>query len=385
MLRTPRLAKKTVTFDALPLIFEGGISNYVKPLVRHVVQEARSGWTVQLLFRISVDRSRHQRYRTFRPFEGPFTGSSVVTRVPDRVLRALWGGFGYPPFSMSRRRKNAFIATTDMVPRRGSDCIGWIVYDLTPLRIPDYFDLNQKRFHKKMLGLSQRTDFIVTISENSKKDIAELLDYPENRIRVIYPGVTDRPSLYTASPPRSGQRPYVYYIGSLALNKNIDGMLRIFSDCVNRHGLDIDILLTGRDFLGSGFWNPLIQDLHIDGRVHLTGWISDDERDAYLSHAAMLWQFSWYEGFGLPVLEAASRGIPVLYSNRGSLPEIINDPEQEMDPERESEAADKAAAALTSPAILTRWKERGLQRSAAFSWSRSARNLLDDIETYVDA
>jgi len=284
---------------------------------------------------------------------------------------------------MSRRRKNAFIATTDMVPRRGRDRIGWIVYDLTPLRIPDFFNFDRKRFHEKTMDWARRTDFIVTISENSKKDIAELLHYPEDRIHIIYPGVTEPPSLPAATPPPAGPRPYIYYIGSLALNKNIDGMLRIFSECVNRHGLDIDIYLTGRDFLGPGFWESLIKDLNIEGRVHFTGWIPDDERNAYLSHATMLWQFSWYEGFGLPVLEAASRGIPVLYANRGSLPEIINDPEQEMDPERESEAADKAAAALTSPSILTRWKQRGLQRSASFSWSRSARKLLDDIETYV--
>jgi glycosyltransferase involved in cell wall biosynthesis len=156
-------------------------------------------------------------------------------------------------------------------------------------------------------------------------------------------------------------------------------MLRVFSACVNRHGLDIEMVLTGKDFCGQSFWDRLIRELNIEERVHITGWISDQERENYLNHATMLWQFSWYEGFGLPVLEAASRGIPVMYSNRGSLPEILNNPEQEVDPENENDAADKAAQALQSPDMLARWKRVGLQRSSGFSWDKSAQTLINHL------
>jgi len=205
----------------------------------------------------------------------------------------------------------------------------------------------------------------------------ELLNYPGDRICVIYPGVTPPSGTFIRSLTSSRQRPYVYYLGSLALNKNVDGMLRIFSECVNHYGLDYDIVLTGKDFCGYRFWNQLIKELNIEGRVHITGWIPDDERENYLTHAAMLWQFSWYEGFGLPVLEAASRGIPVLYANRGALPEILNNPEQEIDPENEKEAAGKAAQALQSTEILARWGKTGLQKSTEFSWDKSARIFID--------
>ena len=99
-----------------------------------------------------------------------------------------------------------------------------------------------------------------------------------------------------------------------------------------------------------------------------------------LRHAKMLWQFSWYEGFGLPVLEAAGNGIPVLCSNRGAVPEILRNPEQEIDPADETEAACRAAGALGSESTLARWSVLGRDRAAEFRWDVSASKLLQWIE-----
>jgi glycosyltransferase involved in cell wall biosynthesis len=94
----------------------------------------------------------------------------------------------------------------------------------------------------------------------------------------------------------------------------------------------------------------------------------------------MVWQFSWYEGFGLAVLEAAVRGIPVLYANRGAVPEILKNPEQEIDPTDERNAAMKAAEALSSSSKLNRWSELGRERAAEFSWDKSSSKLLKWLE-----
>jgi glycosyltransferase involved in cell wall biosynthesis len=371
--------QKDLIIDALPLLLDGGISNYVRPLVRSLLKHMGSNLRVELLFRLSFDRVRSQLYKKYLHKERSNKNIHLITHWPDRVLDKLWGRGCFLPVSLSRGTDSVFMATTEMVPKKGHVKVGWIVYDLTPLRIPQYFAGNRNDYHARMKTLAQRTDFIVTISNNSKKDLIELISYPEDRIYVIYPGVT-LPKELSPALPLAGQRPYVYYLGSLALNKNVDGMLRVFSACVNRHGLDIEMVLTGKDFCGQSFWDQLIRELNLEGRVHITGWIPDQERENYLNHATMLWQFSWYEGFGLPVLEAASRGIPALYSNRGSLPEILNNPEQEVDPENENEAADKAAQALQSPDTLARWKNIGLQRSIEFSWSKSAQRLINHLE-----
>jgi glycosyltransferase involved in cell wall biosynthesis len=371
--------QKHLIIDALPLILEGGISNYVKPLVRGLLQQRGMNLQVELLFRLSFDRRRIQFFHKYLQGEAPGKNLYFTTHWPDRLLDRLWGCGFFLPVSLSRGSDTVFIATTEMVPQRGPLKVGWIVYDLTRLRIPEFFAGNGDDYHAKMKTLAQRTDFIVTISNNSKKDLIELMRYPEDCIHVVYPGVTPPGVTHPYSPP-AHRRPYIYYLGALALNKNVDGMLRIFSACVNRHGLDLDMVLTGKDFCGQGFWDRLIQELHLEGRVLMTGWIPDQERDRYLNHATMLWHFSWYEGFGLPVLEAASRGIPVMYSNRGALPEILNHPEQEIDPANEQEAIERAVQALRSPNALERWKEIGLERSRLFSWDRSSQKLLQNLE-----
>ena len=229
-----------------------------------------------------------------------------------------------------------------------------------------------------MKSKAKRSDFVIAISECTKRDVQELLQYPQERICVIYPGITLRRDFSGSSDqPILPRRPYIYYLGALSLNKNVDGMLRIFSRCVHEHRLDADIILTGKDFCGRSFWQKIIYELRIEDRVHMTGWISEYDRERLLTHATMLWQFSWYEGFGLPVLEAASRGIPVLHADRGAVPEILRNPEQEIDPSNEEAAASKAAQALRSHETLERWKRLGIARASEFSWEKSAQKFLN--------
>jgi len=371
--------QKHLTIDALPLIFEGGISNYVTPLVRSLLEQSGSNLQLELLFRLSFNTRRIQLYNKYIQGKAPRENLHFTTHWPDRLLDKLWGCGCFLPIALSRGSDTVFIATTEMVPQKGPFKVGWIVYDLTPLRIPKFFAGSRIDYQAKMKTLARKTDFIVTISKNSKRDFIELIDYPEDRVHVVYPGVTPPRESYPDSTP-AGRRPYIYYLGSLALNKNVDGMLRVFAACVNQHGLDIDMVLTGKDFCGQSFWNHLIGELHLEGRVHMTGWIPDQEREHYLKHATMLWQFSWYEGFGLPILEAASRGIPALYSNRGSLPEILDNPEQEIDPADEQQAIERVVLALQSPSHLERWRKKGLERARLFSWDESARKLLQHLE-----
>jgi glycosyltransferase involved in cell wall biosynthesis len=174
----------------------------------------------------------------------------------------------------------------------------------------------------------------------------------------------------------STTRPFILSIGALAPNKNIDGLIRIFARCIKEHKLDYDLILVGKDFCGKAYWDELTASLDISNRVHFHEWISNEKRENLFLRATMLWQFSWYEGFGLPVLEAAARGLPVLHSNRGSLGEILQNPDQEIDPAQEEQSAQKAASVLQSPQTLEAWKQHGLKRAALFSWERSIKEFL---------
>jgi glycosyltransferase involved in cell wall biosynthesis len=369
-----------VTIDALPILLEGGISNYIRPLVEHVQTAAGSSWSVEMLFRLGPYPSRLRRYRQWKRSALPACTGRRLVLLPDRLVRGLWerglpvGAFG------QKGKRNIFLATTELFPRRRDIAVGWIVYDLVALRIPQYFPGFPESYRREMAEKAKRCDFIVAISECTKRDIVDLLGFPEERVCVVYPGFTAPAADVLGPAGGTVQRPYICYLGALSMNKNVDGMLRVFSRCVHDHGVDLDLVLTGKDFCGRPFWDRMVRDLRIEERVRFTGWIPDAERETLLRHAKMLWQFSWYEGFGLPVLEGAGNGIPVLCSNRGSVPEILRNPEQEIDPADEAEAARRAAAALGSESTLARWSALGRERAAEFRWDVSASKLLQWIE-----
>lgn len=366
--------------DATPLFFQGGISNYVASFVEQLVCDAVLRWKVHLVYRLGVSRNRLQAYRQHRSCL-PDNVETCWIFLPDRVTEFLWEKRILVPLCGKTGRESVFIATTEFVPKRRKGLTAWIVYDLTPYYLSEIFSIDKTVYIETMRQRANRTDLIIAISENTRKDVIHLLNYPEDRICVVYPG--NRPLSFQApvQPVNPyGRRPYIYYLGALALNKNVDGMLRIFSRVVNSHHIDVDIILTGKDFCGKPFWEKMIQELKIEGRVHFTGRILDDDRDRLLQGALMLWQFSWYEGFGLPVLEAAGRGVPVLHTNRGAVPEILCNPEQSIDPADESGAAARAAAALSSPETLERWKKNGLVRATEFSWEKSVNRFLKWLE-----
>ncbi len=370
---------RTLTIDALPFLGQGGISNYNRPLFEELIVQASSDWQIELIFRLGFLWSRKQLYEKYRK---RFNSSNVLIRksgLPDRWLIKRWEKKFQSKGNRDGNNNNVFLATTELVPRCQNAQVGWIVYDVTPLILPQFFKINPCDYYKEMKKRLDRTDFIIAISKTTKRDIVEKFNYPESNITVIYPGAPyscERESKVCLK----SERPYICYMGALAKNKNVDGMLRIFARCVHEHKIDYDMVLIGKDFYGKTFWNQLLKDLKIEDRVHINGWVAEEERDVILTDATMLWHFSWYEGFGLPVLEAAAKGIPVLYTNRGAVPEILDNPEQEIDPTNEDETVNKAVAILTSEDTLAELGKTSLSRAARFSWNDSATHLLEWIQ-----
>ena len=374
--------RRQLAIDALPLLLQGGISNYTRPLVEHLIPMAGDKWKIDLIFRITASWPRLKSYQLYRRDHYDKRACFKPFYMLDRWITMFWEKGYFVPLRWQTGLPGVFLATTDLVPAlkpgaRG--LVGWVLHDLIPLKTPEYFQGDVNAYARKARERAKRTDFIVAVSETTKRDIIELLNYPEDRIVVVYAGAPEV-TTQQARPRLAIKRPYVFYIGGLSRHKNVDGMLRIFARCVHEHGLDYDIVLSGKDFRGQGYWECLVRELDIKSRVHLTGWISDDERNALLARARMLWQFSWYEGFGRPVLEAAAMGVAVLYTNRGAVHEILMNSAQEIDPANEAEAARKAAAALASEEILKEWGKRGRARALNFNWTESSRTLLNWIE-----
>ncbi len=222
-------------------------------------------------------------------------------------------------------------------------------------------------------------DTIVTVSEFSKQELISLYRIKPEKIKVIYNSVPDLPATDSRFIRETLQSfhingDYFFYIGNTRPRKNIPGLLKAFTSfCRNHTG--IYLVLAGRidtSFIDVG---EEVRSLGIGSRVIQTGFITDQQKAALYRGATALVFPSFYEGFGLPVIEAQSMGTPVLTSNTSSLPEIAGEGALLVDP-RDTGAIERGMEQLMDPAARAELREKGLRNVRRFSWEQSAAQLM---------
>jgi hypothetical protein len=146
-----------MTIDALPLIFEGGISKYTRPHVENLFEHSGPTLLVELFFRMSISMARIKQYRQYKTSSNLQNGRHHLMFLPDRMVMQFWE-HGIFMSNFRHQKNNVFIATTEFVPKNGNIKVGWVVYDLVQLRIPQFFQL---------IGIP----FILLLQENSSGPI----------------------------------------------------------------------------------------------------------------------------------------------------------------------------------------------------------------------
>ena len=263
------------------------------------------------------------------------------------------------------------------------------IHDTIPERFPDLI-FPTKRNHlfwnaKTALAKWQATR-IMTVSDASAADIAALLRVPRARIDVVTEGaeavfrpIRD-PAMQRAARARHGLpegAPLLVYVGGFNRHKNvlrlIEAMPAILAACPDAH-----LAIVGRT-VGERFWDNIDElkagasrDVRASDRIAFTGEISDAEMADLLSGAQALVMPSLWEGFGLPALEAMSCGVPVLASDRGSLPEVVGAAGLYFDPGDGTALAAQAVRLLTAPGLQAALAAKALAQAATFSWDKAA-------------
>jgi glycosyltransferase involved in cell wall biosynthesis len=262
------------------------------------------------------------------------------------------------------------------------------IHDLIPLRFPEHFPVGKKGklnwFIQKLLV--KRVDHIITDSISSKKDIIDYIGIKADKVSVIYlgPNKSEKvPVRMTNKILNSYKLPekYLLYVGDINWNKNVPGLIEAFSAIKDK---TLSLVLVGKVFADK----PNIPEHHAVEQAILTSGKSDQIRclgfvpshhlSVIYSKATLYVQPSWYEGFGLPILEAMKFGCPVASSDRGSLPEIGGDAVVYFDPSKDmTTTIDKL---IKSPDKLEELSALGLVQAAKFTWDNAAKHTHDIYE-----
>ncbi|MDP2642793.1 MAG: glycosyltransferase family 1 protein [Candidatus Peregrinibacteria bacterium] len=228
---------------------------------------------------------------------------------------------------------------------------------------------------------------VVTISKNTKKDLIERLNVPEEKIEVIYNGVSDNFTLI--DDPKTFQKTlnkykikkeFLLYTGVWRYHKNLPRLIEAFAILRQKKNLDMSLVITGKPDLDYPETKDKVKELGLENDVIFTGLV-DEEELIHLYNAANIYVFpSLYEGFGLPPLESMKCGTPVVASNTSSIPEICGEENAIFfDPYNVEDIAEKIEKVYKDVDLQAKLIENGIAHASLFSWQITGEKTYDAI------
>lgn len=367
-----------VAIDGLPLLGDGGITSYVQGLVRALLAGDPAN-EYELLFR-TFPRDRRPAIERLQQDPAFARARFRCLPIPDGVLERAWAlGSLRSWLHHWTSRPDVFLATLQIAPWLGQGRVVPLVYDLIPLRFPQWYGQDALILERRLRTVAGQAGLWMVISEATKKDLQEFLGIPTGSIRVVYPGVDPA---FRASSLSSGTRevaarygiepPYILYVGGYGPHKNVETLLHAFQRIQEKCSRKFRLVLAGpRRWARKGLEET--SHLHQDEAVSFLGYVPREDLPLLYQAAELFVSVSLYEGFGLPALEAMACGTPVVASRAGALPEVVGDAGCLVDPRDVDGIAAAISNLLEDQEARRQLAERARQRSLQYSWERAAR------------
>ncbi len=254
-----------------------------------------------------------------------------------------------------------------------------VVYDMTYLRYPETMSRNNlKRLHAGIFRSIRTSDHIITISQFSRTEIAQLMKVPKEMISVI----PCAPSLAKAAVPFNRltkkwglRKPFMLYVGTIEPRKNLARLIHAFLLLKKEYAIPHQLVLAG----GKGWNNEEIYQSAAaspySSDILFPGFIFDEEKNTLYQNADVFVYPSLYEGFGMPPLEAMACGCPVVCSSAAALPEIAGDSGTFVNPLDEKSIAEGVWKVLSDEDYAAEMVRRGYSQVKKFTWEASAEKL----------
>ncbi len=274
-----------------------------------------------------------------------------------------------------------------------------LVHDAVWKKFPQYLNNFRKKIYYYLIGRGiAKADKVITVSENSKKDIKRFFDKIDEEIRVISidcdqifkEKLSDDKKAEVLAKFRLEEEGYIFYVGGFDVRKNVDALLRAYGVLYTRQSKKIEM---PRLILAGSFHSnlvPLVTDIPNiaesvmqkngipRGYIESIGFVSQEDLPFVFAGAKMFCYPSLYEGFGLPVLEAMNVGCPVVTSNISSIPEILNETEAVLvDPKNDEKIAEGMLNYLIDDDLREEKIRNAKKKSIEFSWEKTTNEIMN--------
>ncbi len=342
----------------------------------------------QYILRLTQALAQINHEDQFTIFKSRKDKTAVVTQANFKTER-LWTPSHHPlerlalsvellPFALD------VLHSPDFIPPRYTRCPTVItVHDLAFLKYPRFLTRTSARYYGQVDLAARQANHIIAVSESTKRDTVQLLGVPEDKITIIYEAahplfapINDPTQLAQVRERHHLPENFVLFVGTIEPRKNLPTLLRAFRRLRDHYKSDAVLAIAGnRGWLYEQV-DQVVAELKLEEAVRFLGGVPNEEL-VYLYNAAKLFVLpSFYEGFGLPPLEAMACGTPVVVSNISSLPEVVGDAGILINPEDVEALTVAMWRVLSDDQLRNEMREKGLKRAATFSWKRAAQETL---------
>jgi glycosyltransferase involved in cell wall biosynthesis len=326
----------------------------------------------------------------------PTSRNAYAQKLFNHVHRVAWTQVGLP-LAARRNKCDLLFASCMFGPYVQPIPTVTLIYDMAIWRHPEWYPRFWRAMNYWFTEVPARwTPQLVTISEDARRDILHYFRVPPERVQSIHLGI-DLPNVPagddTAVLSRYDLPPgaeYILYFGPVIPHKNLPGLVAAFGELVARlPDRPLYLVIGGPASNAHGKDNlaevrAAAARAGVDARLRFTGFVPR-EHCTILYRNALMYAFpSFFEGFGLPLVEAMACGTPVVSSNLTSLPEVGGDAAVYFDPHNVQSIANAMHLVATQPALRRAMAQRGLARAEQFSWDRAAEAYVRLFETTLD-
>lgn len=358
----------TVVFNALQTSLSGGIGRYSYELAKNLYEN--NPHCIKIVI----------RKEDLNLFEFANKEDLIIaTDIKNSKDRNIYEQFKLPKI-VYEMYPNAILHYPDsMAPLFSKNKVIITIHDLAFKSLKNVFTWKTKIWKNFMTNLSiKKADKIIAITEFTRKEI--IRHYPKidyKKIQMIHNGFNDFSNsiinnLNIKNEIKDIKKPYILSVSTISPRKNVDGLIKAFYNIKDE--IDNNLVVAGNDGWLYEEVHELVNKLNLEDRVLFTGKINDDELKYLYRNANIFAYVSFYEGFGLPPLEAMSYSVPTIVSNTSSIPEVVSDAAIKVDPSDIEAISENLRLLVYNEKLRKELISLGLQQIKKFSWENCALN-----------